>query len=422
MKRVFPLAIIALLAGSLLSLGIGQDTGYVRITIGPWLVETNFWVALALVLLGAFLLHWLIVITSRVRLTPGALSGWVKQSAQRRAQRRTTQGLLELAEGNWGRARKLLESAAPNSDTPLINYLSAAEAAHEQGEHDEAEAFLRKAFESTPGSDLAVGITQAKLQLSAGKLEKALATLLRLRRKAPQHPFVLKQLKATYEALEDWQALSQLLPDLRRQFVLDDQTLNELEQQVWLKVLNQAAEQIERQPSEHRNIHYLDRVWDELPTPRRNDETLIHSYANQLARLGEEARAETLLRKMLRRNWSDSLINLYGRIRGASAEEQLMMAENWLKERPNNPELLLALGRLSLRNRLWGKAREYFAASLRLHRTQETAAELCRLSAHLGDYEESVRLLRQGILEDTGLPELPMPEPRKKRKELESRA
>jgi len=91
---------------------------------------------------------------------------------------------------------------------------------------------------------------------------------------------------------------------------------------------------------------------------------------------------------VLRRNWSDDLINLYGRLKGNRADEQLLMAEGWLQERPNNPELLLALGRLSLRNQLWGKAREYFEASINLKRKQETAGELCRLYAHLGQHEQ----------------------------------
>ncbi len=421
MKTLLLAIALALLAGTLLSLGMAHDTGYVRVSIGHYLIETNFWVALALVLAVALALHWLLLAAGRLRVSPSAVSGWLQQRAQQRARRRTTQGLLELAEGNWQQARKLLESAAPNTDTPLINYLSAAEAAHEQGAHDEADELLREAFDSTEGADLAVGLTQAKLQLAAGKLEQALATLLRLRRKAPQHPFVLKQLKNAYEALEDWQALGQLVPELRRLKIMDEASLNELEQDVWLRVLDQAAEQIERQPAEHRNINHLDRIWDELPSARRNDEAIIQAYASHLARLGEPGRAETLLRKVLRKRWSDQLVNLYGRIPGDKADEQLIMAENWLKERPNNPQLMLALGRLSLRNELWGKAREYLEASLRLQRTRETAAELCRLNAHLGDYEQSVKLLRQGVLlENAGLPELPMPpSPRRRNRRAE---
>ena len=112
---------------------------------------------------------------------------------------------------------------------------------------------------------------------------------------------------------------------------------------------------------------------------------------------------------MLRNHWSDELINLYGRLEGHQPDEQLIIAEQWLKDRPNNPELLLALGRLSLRNELWGKAREYFETSLRLKRSRETLAELSRLNAHMGHEETSIKLLMQGLETDNGLPELPMP-------------
>lgn len=410
MKAFLPLIFGAILAGTLISLGISQDAGYIRISIGQYLIESNFWVGTAFVIFAALLLHWLLNLTRTLRITPGALTGWMRSKGQIRARRRTTQGLIELAEGNWGRARKLLETAAEKADTPLINYLSAAEAAHEQGDHEEAETLLRNAWQSTAGSDLAVGLTQSRLQLSAGKLEQALATLLRLRRKSPNHPFLLRQLCDAYEALEDWQALSELLPDLRRHAVMDDENLNALEQRVWLNVLDQAAERLDRQPAEQRNINHLDRIWDQLPQARRNDDSVVLHYAHHLAQLGYQARAEALLRKILRRRWSDELVNLYGRIEGHRVDEQLLMAEKWLQQRPSNPELLLALGRLSLRNGLWDRAREYFETSISLSRKRETAGELCRLYAHLGQYDQSVRLLRQGVLEHQGLPELPMPE------------
>ena len=134
----------------------------------------------------------------------------------------------------------------------------------------------------------------------------------------------------------------------------------------------------------------------------RRDEHTIRVYAEMLARAGDEAQAETLLRKVLRNHWSDELIHLYGRICGSKPDEQLLAAERWLQDRPNNPELLLALGRLSLRNELWGKAREYFETSLQLRRSQETLAELSRLNAHMGNEEESMRVLMQGLVKETG--------------------
>ncbi|XOZ32290.1 heme biosynthesis HemY N-terminal domain-containing protein [Halomonadaceae bacterium KBTZ08] len=412
MRSLLIVLFTALLAGTLLSLGMAEEPGYVRVSIGPWLVETNFWVGLALLVLAALALHWLLNLMRGLRLSPTAMGQWLRNTGRSRSRRLTTRGLLELAEGNWGRARKLLENGAGNAETPLINYLSAAEAAHQLGDQEQAERLLKRAWESTAGSDLAVGLTQARLQLNAGRNEQALATLLRLRRKAPNHPHVIRQLANVYRNLEDWQALSELLPELRRQAALDASSLNELEQEVWLNVLDQAAERLERHPPEQRNMDQLDRIWDQLPPARRHDESVVHHYASHLARLGAEPRAESLLRKVLRHNWSDLLVNLYGRIHGARADEQLLTAEGWLQERPNNPELLLALGRISLRNRLWGKAREYLETSLGVRHSQETAAELCRLYAHMGRYEDSVTLLRQGVLEHHGLPWLPMPEAR----------
>ena len=409
MRRFYFWLLMALLLGALLSLALTYDTGYIRISLGHYLIETNFWVGLAALLALVLLLQFLLGLARRLHRGPGFFGQWLSQTGKRRARRRTTQGLLALAEGNWPRARKLLESSALNANTPLINYLAAAQAAHEEGDIDAAEEPLRRAFESTPGSDLAVGLTQAQLQLDAGRLEQCLATLLRLRKQSPHHPFILKLLKTVYTRLEDWRELSQLLPELRRQGVLSSEELGALEQQTYLKLLQRAADDIRRSGAGSTDLEPLNQLWNELPPGTRRDETVILAYAGHLSDLGAESQAEAILRRALSKHWSDALINLYGRIAGSKPDEQLLVAEQWLKERPNNASLLLALGRLSLRNELWGKAREYFEASLKQKRQPETLAELSRLAAHMGENAVSVDYLMQGLLKDSGIPDLPMP-------------
>lgn len=411
MIRLLLIVLFALLIGTGLSLGLQYDLGYIRISLGNYLLETNFWVGLALLIVTVALIVLSINLLRRMRHGSGLIAGWVSRGKERRARRRTTQGLLALAEGNWPRARKMLTSGASHADTPLINYLAAAQAAFECGDHEAEDELLRKAFESTPGSDMAVGITQAQLQLAGNRLELALATLVRLRKQSPHHPFVLKLLKNTYLRLEDWRELSKLLPELRKRSVLPESELGELERQVWHNLLERAAEDCRRQQKEDPNtsLESLTRLWDELPGFLRKDEKTIVNYARLLADLGDEIQTETLLRKVLHNHWSDDLVNLYGRIEGRKLDEQLLTAEQWLKDRPNNAELLLALGRLSLRNELWGKAREYFETSLKLRRSREVLAELSRLSAHMGDEEVSIKLMMQGLAKDNGLPELPMP-------------
>lgn len=410
MIRILLIILIALLLGTGLSLGLQYDLGYIRISLGNYLIETNFWIGLALLVAVIVASVMAINLFRRLRHGTGMVAGWLARSNERRARRRTTQGLLALAEGNWPRARKLLTSSAEHADTPLINYLAAAQASFETGDHEAVDELLRKAFESTPGSDMAVGITQAQLQLAGNRLEQALATLLRLRKQTPHHPFVLKLLKNAYVRLEDWRELSRLLPEIRKRNVMESEELHDLERLVWHNLLQRAAEECRRHSGEPTaSLEPLTRLWDELPGFLRRDEHTIREYARLLAELGDEAQAETLLRKVLRNHWGDDLINLYGRVKGLKPDEQLLVAEQWLKDRPNNAELLLALGRLSLRNELWGKAREYFETSLKLRRSRETMAELSRLNAHMGEGENSVKLLMQGLVKDSGLPDLPMP-------------
>ncbi|PPK50447.1 heme biosynthesis HemY N-terminal domain-containing protein [Marinobacter persicus] len=411
MIRLLLIILIALLVGTGLSLGLAYDLGYIRVSLGNYLIETNFWVGLGLVLVLMGLSVFLYNTLRRVRQSTGMVADWISRSNERRARRRTTEGLLSLAEGEWKRARKLLTRSADNADTPLINYLAAAQAAFETDDHQGADELLRKAFESTPGSSMAVGLTQAQLQLAGNRLEQALATLLRLRKESPHHPFVLKLLKNAYLRLEDWRELAKLIPELRKRSVLTEAELSDLERQTWHNLLEQAAEDCERQRQQDpdASLAPLTRVWDELPKSLRRDDNIVRDYARLLARLGDEAQAETLIRKILQDNWSDELVNLYGRIKGQDIGEQLLVAEQWLKDRPNNPELLLALGRLSLRNELWGKAREYFHTSLKLRRSRETLAELSRLNASMGHEEASLKLMMQGLEADNGLPELPMP-------------
>lgn len=410
MIRLLLIILIGLTLGTGLALGLQYDLGYIRISLGNILVETNFWVGLALLILAFVGLTAAINLVRRLRRGSGAVATWLARGSERKARRRTTQGLLAFAEGNWPRARKLLVSSADHAETPLLNYLAAAQASFETGDHDQVDDLLRRAYESTPGSDMAVGITQAQLQLAGNREEQALATLLRLRKQAPHHPFVLKLLKNAYVKLEDWRELSRLLPEIRKRNLISADEQGNLERLVWQNLLRQAAADCRRQAdTQSSSLEPLTRLWDELPGFLRRDEHTIREYARLLAELGDEEQSETLLRKVLRNHWSDELINLYGRVKGAKPDEQLLLAEQWLKDRPNNAELLLALGRLSLRNELWGKAREYFGTSLKLRRSRETMAELSRLNAHMGEGENSVKLLMQGLVKDSGLPDLPMP-------------
>jgi HemY protein len=422
MKRFFILLLATLSGASILAAMTQHDPGYIRISYGHWLLETNFWMGAALLILF-IVVGYLIFRLWRLFLASDAgMRGWFKHVGRRRAQNLTTKGLLAFAEGNWKQAQNYLMISAKKSDTPLINYLAAAQSAYEQGHEEETKTLLNQAWKSTPGSDLAVGLTQAQLYLDNHKNEQCLATLLRLKKDYPQHPFLLKLLKVVYVRLGDWQQLSLLLPDLQRYRVVQGIEFDNLEIEIWNQLIKQTAQEIKRHKGSSFSSERLYQQWERIPAKLQKNVDLVFTYTAELISLGDGVTAGHLIRKTLNHRWNDKLVQLYALLPGltqtepqhrhASYAEALITAENWLKARPNNAALLLCLGRLALRNQLWGKAKQYFEASHNQHKTKETYAELCRLALYMGEKESSAEYLLQGVLSQVGLPDLPMPKPK----------
>src|SRR5690606_38106230 len=139
---VFLLLVFGALAAHLLL----EDRGYVVIQFRSWIVEMSVPVLVGLVLLTVFAL-WLAGKLFRAPRRLGEAAGRQKSG---RAGTRLTQGVIEVAEGNFARGERLLARAAPASDAPLLNYLQAARAAHLQGADERRDRWLKAAYERTP--------------------------------------------------------------------------------------------------------------------------------------------------------------------------------------------------------------------------------------------------------------------------------
>ena len=90
-----------------------------------------------------------------------------------------------------------------------------------------------------------------------------------------------------------------------------------------------------------------------------------------------------------------SLVALYGDAAGADALPQIERAEKWLREHARDPALLLALGKLCMRQGLWGKAQSYIEASLALEPTHDGHMTLAALMEQIGKPQEAVLHFRR---------------------------
>ena len=395
MKRFAFVLILLIAIVGFLGWAIAQDSGYVLISYDRFRYESSFWIFVGLIAclwLLAMVVHWVLGLLH----TSGALvNPWSRRHRERRVSKASRSGLRELAEGQWSPALGHLRSAAEHDHHPLVHYLGAARAANELGEHEQSDELLRKAREREPGSGLAIGLTHAQLQIARGQYGEARETLNALHGEHPRHPYVLTLLQQLYVQLEDWSALCRLLPELRKQRVLPPARLSELELLAWTALLEQAGQPPAAYSEE--SLQALNQKWQTVPSGLRSESLLVRAYADGLSRLGADAKAEEVLYAAIKRQFDTRLVERYGRVLGKEPSRQLANAEGWLKAHPENAELLLALGRLSMRNALWGKARDYLEASLRFEHRPETCAELARLLAQLGDNERSNRLFQEGL-------------------------
>lgn len=388
---MFRLCVLALFLGGAVWLGLNMhQSGVVWVKVHEWTLELPLWLSAIGLLLGFVAVHYFLRILKAIW---GAPKYWAQLSRRRRnerAKKRTNQGLIELAEGHWASAEKQLIRGAQDCETPLLNYLSAARAAQEQGESQRRDLYLRLAHGATTGADMAVGLTQAQLQLSHGQYEQSLATLNHLRTLAPRHPYVLKLLKTLYIQLKDWDQLLQILPLLKKNPLMEEGEVHALERRVYRELLLQGDRQTD--------VAILQSVWEKLPKAFQQDNDLVYLYVNGLNDHQKGEQAELVLRNFLKRHWCEQLIQLYGLIQGAQVVKQLSYAEGWIKAHENSPGLFLSLGRLAIKNKLWGKAQRYFEASLALEADTQTYAELGRLLDFMGKPQLSAQCYRKGLL------------------------
>lgn len=403
--RFLFITLLVLLAGVSIALILHEDPGYVLVSYGQWTVESSLALFLLALVLAFAALYYSIRLGRGLWRLPLHMRGWRQQRRIRKAHDALSRGLMEMAEGRWGTAETTFIKHASHSDNQLLHYLAAARAAQRQGAHERRDQYLYLAHKSVPDADVAVGLTQAELQLAHHQMEQALATLTHLRGLAPHHPYVLRMLMKLYRELRDWEHLRALLPELRKRRVLKEEEAHRLELQVYGELLDQAARKD--------GLAGLEAAWAHMPKRLRQEEALLLAHVRHLMALGDDERAEPLVREALKRQWSDDLVYAYGLLKGPSLAKQLATAEGWLKAHGKNPVLLLTLGRLCLRNRLWGKARLYFESSLGAGPRPETYKELGGLLEQLGEADAAKDCFRKGVVLAVGDAQalLPGPEP-----------
>lgn len=376
-------AIIAISLGALAAHLLLAENGYVLVNFHGYILETSVPVLISVLLLAYVAVRLLLQAWNAPRRLGEA---WARARI-RYAGRQATQGYIALAEGKLARGERLLTRDARRSETPLLNYLAAARAAQMQGDRARRDSWLQMACEQEPAATDAVLLTQAELQLEDGEYAEALASLSRVRDRHPNHPQALKLLGELHHRRHEWQPLAELLPLIRSRGNVPADMLDAWTVQAYTEIL--ASPGLDRAA--------IDQLWEEVPRALRRDPRLTERRARALIARGAVEDAEADIRRALKEEWDEGLVNLYGELKVQDPAAHLKRIEGWLKERPEDSALLLAAGKACVRHQLWGKARSYLEASLAIRPVPETYHALGQLMTRVGESQSASKAFERGL-------------------------
>ncbi|MEO8808684.1 MAG: heme biosynthesis HemY N-terminal domain-containing protein [Rhodanobacter sp.] len=366
---------------------VAEDPGYVLVRMRGWRIETTVVASIVILLLGWALLS---LLWRMLRWPFGALS----RRHRRLSQQRLGEGLVALIEGRHGDAERDLNRAARLSSLRGPALLASAEAASRRGEHARALESLNQASQSAPQ---AARVLRARLLRREGKPAEALALLAPESDKGTLTPGGWRELALAALESGDIRRAREALEPLHKSGALGSRAYAALESQVLAAALQAAPDGAA-----------LGLLWSQLPKTQRRVPDIIDAYARRASSFGLVLPAMDEVESALRREWSPRLIETYGSLAGDDVEARLHRAEGWLDTHPNDPNLLLTLGRMCVRLKVWGKAHQFLQRSLALTSSASAWESLGDAFAGQGDTAQAQRCYRNALALGRGEPVTPL--------------
>ncbi|MDO9423828.1 MAG: heme biosynthesis HemY N-terminal domain-containing protein [Methylobacter sp.] len=383
--------LVAIIAAFLANKWLGgfENPGYVLIGIGHWSLETSLIVFAVSLIMAFFVFYVFFRFLGWLFRLPGQVKNRGKNIKFNRSQEALIAGLVDSAEGNWEKAEKVLIKHASQSGAPLIHYLTAARAAQSRGALDKRDEYLKKAADGAPGSDVAIGLTQAELHLSEKQFGQALETLTRLHSIDPTHASILKLLHQAYQQAGDWEGIRKLIPSLNTHKVLMEAEIKLLETEAFSKLLKQAAER--------GSVEEIELLWSEIPDYIRHMKGVSAIYFAAMIDAGAGAKVEGGLARALSTTWDQTLVVLFGNVQSLNVARQFETAEQWLPMHPRDAVFLAVLGKLSMKCGDNQKAETYLTKSISIEPTVPAYQLFGDLLFVQGDKDRASECYKQGL-------------------------
>jgi HemY protein len=373
--------LLALILGAIAGTAWLSDPGFVLIRINDWLIETSAAVAI-LALLGTSAvvgIAWQLL--RRVFASTSMLADWQHNKTVKAQLELQQQGLVAVLRRGWGRAEKILSRIDANDvnsfeaniygeHQQFTHLMLAAYAAHARGDASGRNNAIRQIEQlSNGGINLPAGrhTLFAQWYLESADTAEAVALLKKQTARNKKDSRLLSLLLSAHVARQDWAAAEDAWAALKkmnrsvatglRLHAYEFQRRDDFGSAVHADTIALA--------------HLLARSSDGVkeykglvPGDQRNPQ-LVSSWVNLLVEQQRQVEALDVLELALDHTWVAAWLVQWLQLAEVRLEKSLRRAQSWLTNRPNDAQLLEALGQLTGDNGQWNDAKGYFEAALK---------------------------------------------------------
>jgi HemY protein len=328
--------------GALAGATLLNDPGYVLIRAGDLVFESSIAAGVLTLLMLVSIVFVLYAGVRRLLLSAGVFAKWRAERQHSKASDSWQQGVLAFARGDLRGAAMAVKSARVESDRQLEALLIQAWHFVQAGDDSALQQLQQSVSANQPQHSESLELGVARWQLQTGVFDGAATPLAKLPRSTEQAGLLLW----SHIQKAEWSAVSSHWPVAERQGVLKAETFRG--QMPLLRAGKAMADSIavmqHDEPAWRIGLKGMPKQW-------QVDATTVGLFADMLATRGKPQAARQLIQQVLSKRWLSGLVRAYGQISSAAqlpaAIEQL---QGWLAKKADDPELLLALGRLSRAN------------------------------------------------------------------------
>lgn len=361
------------------------NEAYALLVWHPWRIQISLNLLLVLLLFAFFIGYRIMRMVVRAGELPGEVAEWRRRKRREQAQAALIDAERFYLEGRFGQAFRAAAEAYAGLAKPGVAALLAARAAHALRDSERRDTWLVHAAAHDREIRSARLMVEAEMACADRRFDAAAACLEGLRGHGHRHLAATRLALQVEQGRGRWDEVARLARTLRKHSALSAEQAAPL--------LRRAL--VEQMRDADGDLQALSWIWQSIPESERFEPGFLIRAVPYLIGAGDRRIAVEALQKALAEEWEPELVSLYGRCESEDLRAQLAAAEDWLRQRPDDAELLLALGRLCVRAQLWGKAQSYFEASLSKQPGRAVHLELARLAERLDRRDQAVAHYRE---------------------------